>query len=385
MDLEHSRLVKCLECRLVGAPPRFDLTPPPPLPATLDLFTTTSDLLNSLNLPENRQLARQLKNIKLKKCLLRAYSTLLPSSNNNNLPITTTTTATTMSPDEVFTSSSSLLRLTQEQSLIIFWTSFVLFLIVLTIAAIFTYKLFQIRAQLKHCKALTLNNTTTNNSSSSVSSTKSNTMSSNLILTPSSYGKTSVNECEKQRQNQNNNNSSSIFYNQLFESTKQMNCWESSVATSSSIASSTRSSSSSSSTDSSPNKRRSNSTPHYLQAVPNCSNLLEAHLNRLNLVNQVSEYDEINSQAYSTCATGGGGGGGVHNSYQPQQHHQPYIVQPILHSTCQMRPLTLSHHHQQQHQPQHHIHEQQANMIFYLRPTSNLTVNAMVSGEVTVC
>lgn len=373
MDLEHSRLVKCLECRLVGAPPRFDLTPPPPLPSTLDLFTTTSDLLNSLNLPENRQLARQLKNIKLKKCLLRAYSTLLPSSNNNNnLPITTTTTTT--SPDEVFTSSSSssLLRLTQEQSLIIFWTSFVLFLIVLTIAAIFTYKLFQIRAQLKHCKALTLNNTT-NNSSSSSSSTKSNTMSSNLILTPSSYGKSSVNECEKQRQNNNNNNNSSIFYNQLFETTKQMNCWESSVATSSSIASSTRSSAS---TDSSP--KRSNNTQHYLQAVPNCSNLLEAHLNRLNLVNQVSEYDEINSQAYSTCA----GGGGVNNSYQPQQHHQPYIVQPILHSMCQMRlqqPLTLSHHHHQ------HIHEQQANMIFYLRPTSNLTVNAMVNGEVTVC
>lgn len=257
--MENSLLIKCLECRLIGAPPKFTMGPPPALPAE---FLTT-DLLQSLNFVENRQLARQLKNIKLKRChLVQSHPIDVDSSN-----------LASIQHQEMIDHSQ--IALTQEQSILVFLISFLLFLIVLTIAGIFTIKLIRVRRQFKEFKSL---NKTSSTASSSTNMSKSNTITSELVLTPKML-----------------DNNNTTFYNQLFEATKQV------------------SSSSNSSNSSNSPKQQPPTYQHYLQAVPSCSGLFAYNQSRLNLLGSSSsssstssqptcEYDEINSQAYSaTC------------------------------------------------------------------------------------
>lgn len=273
MDLENSLLIRCLECRLIRPPPKFQLTPPPAFPADL----LTPEFLHSLTQPDNRHIARQLRNIKLKRCLTNSASNHHHQQQRLNDLVDSNQHASAAS---VVIQPQQPLLLTHEQSLVVFFVSFVLFLIVLSVAVFFTLKLLKIRRQLSQMntfKTLNKSSTTSGSGTSSGSSSlsKSNTItSSELILTtPTSSS--------HHQQNQ-------AFYNQLFETTKQF------------------SSSSSSSTSSSSSPKNHHSTSyqqnyqHYLQAVPTNSTLFEY---TTRLAPTTAEYDEITSQAYTMSSS----------------------------------------------------------------------------------
>lgn len=332
MDFENSLLIKCLECRLIRPPPKFDLGPPPPLPADL----LTADFLHSLNVAENRELARQLKNIKLKKCLPVSRAAFASPAS--------------MSLDSVIVAQQPL-TLSHEQSLAVFVISFALFLAVFAIAVFFTVKLVKIRRQLREFKSLNKSGTTTATATTSSGlMSKSNTITSaELILTPAS--------------------DSGAFYNQLFETTKQL-------SSSSSSSASTTSSNASNSPKQQPYHVQ-RAYEHYLQAVPSNSarSIMLFGTGSNSSASPAGEYDEISSQAYLSCA-------GSH------------IFQPVWYPSAF------------QYQQQPHLHQQHqqmlpASMMLYLKPsaamnnansssnTTNNNASCMFtmssSGEVIVC
>lgn len=274
-ESKQSQLIKCLECRLVGPPPIFNLPPPPALPKSF--------------LDANSDLFKILKPLKSASSSKRACANLKTYLFKNNI-IPKQIIANKNKLESTETDSASQFYLNHAQTLVLFLVCLFVFLVVLFVAFIFLYKLFKIRKQIKTTK-LNSNkclSSSLSSSSSSSSNSKSNTISSQLIITPSSsvlndsdnannYSNKvksllTFNSTGNSEQLQQNN--PNFFYNQLFESTRH-------------LLQSQRLSS-----DSSELKR--NETQHYLQAVPNSSNLIETHINN----KYIGEYDEINSYPY---------------------------------------------------------------------------------------
>jgi hypothetical protein len=202
---EQSDLIKCLECRLVGQPPKFNLKPPPEL---------SDDLLEQLNLNKNDLL-------KFKKCI-SLKSNQLFNSNEIQTESASASLATTA------TTSLLPFTLTSTQSFYIFMICLIVFLLVLIIAFIFLIKLYRIKKQLESANNITNSKSTSdlikNNrqqifnclsssltSSSASSTTSSNTINSNLILTPTLFS-----QQQQQTKKSTNNEQFPIFYNQLF-------------------------------------------------------------------------------------------------------------------------------------------------------------------------
>ncbi|CAF0708420.1 unnamed protein product [Brachionus calyciflorus] len=300
-----SNLIKCLECRLVGAPPVFKMQPPPLPPV---------EFLKNFNLTD-KFLTKQLRQIQLKKCLsIRKYVSNLNTNLNSSNDVENTLQSSLLSSSQL---ESVFQKLTPNQSFYIFIACLILFLIVLSIAFIFIYKLIRLRNELKKTYAKSSNLLSENGS-----------INSNLIITPSTssiidekssqflpynlmplYDSASSNSSVSSK----NTSTSYLFYNQLFESTKHLIMQNNSNNTSSS---------SSSSPQSNP------PCEYYLQAVPNNSNLIESHLLNCKKIiprNQIvqQEYDEINSQCYQMDKTQ------VYNQYDDGQKLQ-MIVQPIF-------------------------------------------------------
>jgi hypothetical protein len=186
---EASTLLKCLSCRMVGEPPKFDLKPPPPPP----LFFQFDDLIDEIKTPK-QQYQRCSKYRNILKTLEKALSFK-----------STQTTPTTIPVIE-----NEFLNQNPKQSILIFIACFSLFLIVLTIAFFLLHKLFKLRKQVKEVtisksnlqKQLNNNNNnlfqclsssndgrshsiSSSSSSTSSNNSKSNTMNSQLISTPS--------------------------------------------------------------------------------------------------------------------------------------------------------------------------------------------------------
>lgn len=332
--MSTSALLKCLECRLVGAPPVFKLAPPPAPPA---------EFLLNLHLNENKPLAKQLKQIQLKRCLkVKNFLNKINTSNQSN---TKSSPLSSISNEhyESLQTNSLFYNLTPNQSLLIFIICFLIFLIVLTIAFVFLYKLFRLRNELKSCKK-------TKPTYLSSSNSQSNTISSHMIITPSSSLLSDPESNQKQFLSYNllplydsaststnsslsskNTTGSSLFYNQLFESTRHLFLQNQNLISSSSNASS------------SSNTPASCEQQHYLQAVPNSSNLIENHLNhRLDQLKAKkaqdcarnsalpSEYDEINNQYERNYKLAE-----VYNQYEDltlskNRNSSQMIIQPIF-------------------------------------------------------
>ncbi|RNA11799.1 hypothetical protein BpHYR1_016721 [Brachionus plicatilis] len=276
-----SNLIKCLECRLVGAPPPFTMPPPPAPPV---------QFFQQFNL-SNKLITDQLKQIKLKKCLDIKSSNLATNLNESSAKRVQSSLLASSNLE------SMLQRLTPDQSLFIFVACLLVFILVLIVAFIFIYKLIRLRNELnKTCSSKSSGNLLAENGSINSNSSmddKSQFTSYNLI--PLYDSASNVSTASK------NTSTSYLFYNQLFESTKHL------MANSSS--------------SSSPKSRPSD---YYLHGVPNSSNLIESHLinsKKLARPHALQEYDEINSQCYQADK--------VYNQYDDTQKFQ-MIVQPVL-------------------------------------------------------
>ena len=286
---KDSKMLKCLKCRLIGHPPVFNMPPPPPLPTSIlhDLQSTDPKLANfiSQNLHKSQQ-------IQSKRCFkLKSFLNIKTLKNNEQETTTSTQQNLIKQSNDIndLTNSNS----NQIQSLIFFSVCFLFFLIVLSVAFLFLYKLFKLRKKYQQ-KKLSINN----NINSTIND-KINTFNSKQKLV-SLYDLANTANIIAQPQHQ-------IFYNQLFESTRQLLQQKQQQQTDLSASTST-----SSTLD---DQHNIISIPvqqyqHYLQAVPNSSNLIENHLNyriyhqtsnninNNSSDNQLSEYDEINSQCY---------------------------------------------------------------------------------------
>ena len=127
-----SQLLKCLECRLVGAPPKFDLPPPPEL--TLEQF---AELLGTG--ADRKSFFKQLKCVKAKKG--QVFSAINRNSQNNMLSTLSDSTPTaTVEKIKLFNSE---FYLTQTQSILIFVSCLLIFFTLILVAFIFIYKLFK--------------------------------------------------------------------------------------------------------------------------------------------------------------------------------------------------------------------------------------------------
>jgi hypothetical protein len=282
---KDSKMLKCLKCRLIGHPPVFNMSPPPSLPASVlyDLQKTDPKLANFITQNLNKSQQTQSK-----RCLkLKSYLNIKSLKNNEQSERITSTQQNLVTPSNEFTDSSN-----QLQSLIFFSVCFLFFLIVLSIAFLFLYKLFKLRKKYQQ-KKLSINS---NNINNNTMSDKLNTFNSKQKLV-SLYDLANSNIITQPQQQ--------IFYNQLFESTRQLLQQKQHPQHQSDLSTST---STSSTLD---DQHNIISIPvqqyqHYLQAVPNSSNLIENHLNyriyhqtsNNSSNNQLSEYDEINSQSY---------------------------------------------------------------------------------------
>lgn len=283
-----SNLIKCLECRLVGAPPAFDM-PPPPVPPM--------EFFREFNL-SNKQITDQLKQIKLKKCL---------NIKNSNLATNLNEASDKRVQSSLLSSSnieSILQNLTPNQSLYIFLACLIIFIVVLIVAFVFIYKLVRLRNELRKTSSKKVNLLAENGSiNSNLAITRSNSSiddksqfaSYNLMpLYDSASTNSNLSTASK------NTSTSYLFYNQLFESTKHLMV------------------------NSSSSSPKSNPSDYYLQGVPNNSNLIESHLinsKKLSRPQTVQEYDEINSQCYQMDK--------IYNQYDDGQKIQ-MIVQPVL-------------------------------------------------------
>lgn len=203
-DTQESALIKCLECRLVGKPPKFNLAAPPPLPA---------DILEQLNADD----FNTIQQLKHKKCL----------KSNKFLNVLQQQHKQTTVNDMLIQSSSLVTTapfiLTSTQSFYIFIICLIVFFLVLFVAFLFLIKLYRIKKQLeersnsKSTSDLIKSNrqhifnclSSSLSSSSASSTTSSNTINSNLILTPMN-----------QEQNKTD-----LAYNQLFTFNPNSSCY----------------------------------------------------------------------------------------------------------------------------------------------------------------
>lgn len=196
------QLLKCLECRLLASPPKFNLPPPPPPPA----------LLNSL-LKDN--VYDGFNNMKfLKKCLRMKYFlngiTQQKSNTANSMPLGNEKIVNLKQQQQqnywLFTSPETLYMF--------FFICTILFLVVLIIAIVFLFKLFKIKKELGQSKNKNLSNSlTTSDTASSVSS--SNTINSQLLSLKQENDSQFYNQLFA---NINTNNSQQRVYNQYLQS-----------------------------------------------------------------------------------------------------------------------------------------------------------------------
>lgn len=196
------QLLKCLECRLLASPPKFNLPPPPPPPA----------LLNSL-LKDN--VYDGFNNMKfLKKCLRMKHFlngfTQQKSNTANSMPLGNEKIVNLKQQQQqnywLFTSPETLYMF--------FFICTILFLVVLIIAIVFLFKLFKIKKELGQSKNKNLSNSlTTSDTASSVSS--SNTINSQLLSLKQENDSQFYNQLFA---NINTNNSQQRVYNQYLQS-----------------------------------------------------------------------------------------------------------------------------------------------------------------------
>ena len=175
------QLLKCLECRLLAKPPKFDMPPPPPPPA----------LLNSL-FKDNAFDQKRF----LKKCLrMKHFLNGIQQQTNtpNSLPLGNENIIEDSNKQNFWLFNSP------ETLYMFFFVCTILFLVVLIIAIVFLFKLFKIKKELGQNKNLT-NSLTTSDTVSTVSS--SNTINSQLL----SLKQDNDSQCTNSPQ----------FYNQLF-------------------------------------------------------------------------------------------------------------------------------------------------------------------------
>jgi hypothetical protein len=280
MDRDN-KMLKCLKCRLIGHPPVFNMQPPPPLPASIlhELQNTDPKLASFIT--QNLHKPQQIQS---KRCLkLKSFLNIKPFKSNEQDITTSTQQNVVKQSNQIIDSSNQL------QSLIFFSACFLFFLVVLSIAFVFLYKLFNLRKKYQQ-KKQTINN---NSNNANTFNDKISSFNSKQKLV-SLYDLANSNIITQPQQQ--------IFYNQLFESTRQL-LQQKQQHTDLSTSTST-----SSTLD---DQHNIISIPvqqyqHYLHAVPNSSNLIENHLNyriyhqtsNNSSNNQLSEYDEINSQCY---------------------------------------------------------------------------------------
>ena len=195
MKLIDGQLLKCLQCRLAGSPPKFSLPPPPPPPAFIDnLFSGATSDNNKFDLTN-------FNNNKIIRRCLRLKAMLKP----------TTQTGTNISPSpsidndvsiEQSRPTSSLFDLSSTDSLyLFFFICAILFMAVLVVALVFLYKLFKIKKHINKSQSDSqISKSTFLTNSSTVSS--SNTINSQL---------SSLKESDSQ------------LYNQLFNHHQRIN------------------------------------------------------------------------------------------------------------------------------------------------------------------
>jgi len=222
---EEFSMIKCLECRLIGRPPKFAMQPPP---------APSADILAQLNLDPNlNDFITSKKH--LKKCINKsrsiieaAFSATDNSAETNS--ISTNNDVLIQSSASLVTSSTPFI-LNSTQSFYIFVMCLIVFFLVLFVAFLFLIKLYRIKKQLESQQSISNSKSTSDllinknrqqifnclssslSSTSASSTTSSNTISSNLILTPTSL--------LPEHSNSNNNNkdtncSKTCLYNQLF-------------------------------------------------------------------------------------------------------------------------------------------------------------------------
>lgn len=171
MKLIDEKLLKCLQCRLAGSPPKFNLPPPPPPPAFIDsLFNDNGNNNNKFDFTNFN------KDKLIRRCL-RLKALLNPSSTQHS------DKSPSLSLDsgiKIEQSSRSILDFTSTESLyIFFFVCTIIFLIVLTVALVFLVKLFKIKKHLNKSQSDSqISKSTFLTSSSTVSS--SNTINSQL-------------------------------------------------------------------------------------------------------------------------------------------------------------------------------------------------------------
>lgn len=231
----NESLLKCLECRLVGKPPKFNLQPPPMPPV---------EILQQLDINVDDLLKR--KCLKLKP----ASTASLNDESSSDLAQSSASLVTVSTP----------FLLTSTQSFYIFIACLIVFFIVLFVACFFLIKLYRIKKQLdervnsKSTSDLIRANrqhifnclSSSLTSSSASSTTSSNTINSNLILTPSNY----ITDSKSDK-----SSDGPLIYNQLFS-------------------------------------YNSSNGSYYLQSIPASNSVNQTKLHNLD------EYAEINSQTY---------------------------------------------------------------------------------------
>lgn len=170
MKLIDEQLLKCLQCRLAGSPPKFNLPPPPPPPAFID------SLFNDNSNNKKFDFTDFNKDKLIRRCL-RLKAMLNPSSTEqlDNSP-----SLSLDSGVRIEQSSRSFLDFTSTESLYLFFLiCTILFVIVLIVAIVFIIKLIKIKKHLNKSQSDSqISKSTFLTNSSTVSS--SNTINSQL-------------------------------------------------------------------------------------------------------------------------------------------------------------------------------------------------------------
>lgn len=199
-----AQLLKCLECRLVGAPPKFDLPPPPPPPEFINSLLGISEKTDSFNMKQlyrKKMLARCLK---IKNFISETTSSSVSSKlTKNSMPV---------NEEKVEQSESFIFQLNSAESLyLFFFICAILFLIVFIVALVFLFKLFRIRKDLHKSTSdsqfsKTMSSSLTNSTSAGSDTSSSNTINSQILSIK-----------------QETDSQSSQFYNQLFSQQRVCN------------------------------------------------------------------------------------------------------------------------------------------------------------------
>ena len=317
-------LIKCLKCRLIGAPPAFNL-PPPPAPPMALLFASAPSApapasKNNIHTLFNQRQASSLNQHQAhKRCpRVKAYMRSVVASDYNtrtkHQPRIQPAVDTPRAASGLSATLSSIFAfdMSQAHTVLVFTAFVVLLLAALVATLVVLVKLCRLRKRLDHADYHTTKSskhTDTDHNSLASSSTSTSPKSFFAAATDATSTKTntigsSANFAVVTNYDEHHAaTASALFYNQLFESTRQhLIRAQNNDATASGNS----------------NSSMQSQDRQYLQAVPNVSNLIETHIGqRLVQLQQqkqhqqqrqqrqqrhidtdkMSEYDEITSQA----------------------------------------------------------------------------------------